>query len=425
MIRKRWISLSCTLFLLVLGALAGCQSKEAVKESRLFGGLVTAAQEGDKEIWTGWLRDSQGKEVTLFKFTVSDAQVKQNYSLFPRRFFAWGPKYLAHCGAEQKDVILIDYKTQKEIFRQQLPERATYLSAQPQGDKFLVATEKALYLLQPGEGSSFTLKRLKEGVFHWPALSPDGQQVAAGKEGGKEPKGPSVEKKLSPDQVGKRPGVALVILDVSSGEEREMLSPFLDRQVPDTTYRIITSVAWSPDGKRVVAGTTSPADPRIERLVSVDVANGQVHELLETTQLYTPPGSFTPDGKYYLFSQGKPDYREFLGEGDQYTGPRVSEPFRAKIGLLEVESGKISYLQNIPPDLHAYWPLTEAKTDLYFHDSDPGGYIYFLDQDHYNWVRFLPEGSLPATGVYRVPLQGGQPERLFEVRGLVSYAVFL
>jgi Tol biopolymer transport system component len=314
---------------------------------------------------------------------------------------------------------------QKEIFRQQLPERATYLSAQPQGDKFLVATEKAFYLLQPAEGSSFTLKRLKEGVFHWPALSPDGQQVAAGKGGGKEREAASVVKKLSPDEVEKGPGTALVILDISSGQEREMLSLLLDRRAPDTTYRIITSVGWSPDGKRVVAGTTSPADPRIEWLVSVDVANGQVHGLLETTQLYTPPGSFTPDGKYYLFSQGKPDYREFLGEGDQYTGPRVPEPFWAKIGLLELESGKISYLQNIPPDLNAYWPLTELKTDVYFHDSDRGGYIYFLDQDHYNWVRFPPEGSLPATGVCRVSLQGGQPERLFEVRGLVSYAVIL
>jgi len=66
-IRKRWISLNCTLFLLVLGALAGCQSKEAVKESRPFWGFVTAAQEGDKEIWTGRLRDSQGKEVTLLR----------------------------------------------------------------------------------------------------------------------------------------------------------------------------------------------------------------------------------------------------------------------------------------------------------------------------------------------------------------------
>ncbi len=181
-------------------------------------GYVSVTQEGDKEVWTGRLRDSRGKEVMLFKFTPSGGEIRQDYDLFPRRFFAWGKRHFAYCGAEQQEIILVDYQAQKEVFRKRFPERVTYLSAHPRGEEFLVATEKALYLLQPAEGSTesrfsektpaFTLRRLKDGVFHWPALSPDGRQVASGKK----------------DKKGE--GTALVVLDLSSGREKEMLPSF-------------------------------------------------------------------------------------------------------------------------------------------------------------------------------------------------------
>lgn len=310
---------------------------------------------------------------------------------------------MAYCGAEQQEVILVDYQTQKEVFRRRFAERVTYLSAHPRGEEFLVATEKALYLVQPAEGSSaprssekapaFILRRLKDGVFHWPALSPDGRQVASGKK----------------DKKGE--GTALVVLDLSSGREREMLPSFTNPCAPDVAYRIITSVAWSPDGKRIVVGTTSPADPRKEWLVILEPETGQKRDLMSTTQLYTPPGCFTPDGKHYLISRGKPDYREFMGEGSQYTGPDVPDPFRAKVVLLEPETGRLTYLRHIPPDLDSYWPL-----------CDPGGKIYFLDKDPDRVVYSLRRDAA-GVSVYRAASQEGQPERLLEVKGLASYAV--
>ncbi|WP_041432813.1 hypothetical protein [Syntrophothermus lipocalidus] len=40
-------------------------------------GYVTITKEGDKEVWTGRLRDSRGKEVMLFKFTPSGGEARQ------------------------------------------------------------------------------------------------------------------------------------------------------------------------------------------------------------------------------------------------------------------------------------------------------------------------------------------------------------
>lgn len=168
----------------MLGGLTGCNDtlgalKEANVRSLL--GYVSVTQEQEGEVWTGRLRDSRGKEVMLFKFTPSGGEARQEYVLFPRRFFAWAGKRVAYCGAEQREVIVVDYQTQKEVFRRRLPERVTYLSAYRKGEEFLVATEKALYLVQPAEESSatrssekapvFTLHRLKDGGFHRPALS--------------------------------------------------------------------------------------------------------------------------------------------------------------------------------------------------------------------------------------------------------------
>jgi len=275
-----FLALAFFFVIVMLGGLTGCNGtlgalKEANDYSPLLG-YVSVAQEQEGEVWTGRLCDSRGKEVMLFKFTPSGGEARQEYVLFPRRFFAWAGKRVAYCGAERQEVILVDYQTQKEVFRRRLPERVTYLSAHPKGEEFLVATEKALYLVQPAEESSatrssekapvFTLRRLKDGVFHWPPLSPDGRQVASGKK----------------DEKGE--GTALVVLDLSSGREKEMLPPFINPGAPDVAYRIITSVAWTPDGKRIVVGATSPADPRVEWLVTLNPETGQKRDLMSTTQ---------------------------------------------------------------------------------------------------------------------------------------------
>ena len=153
-----FLALAFFFVIVMLGGLTGCNGtlgtlKEANDYSPLLG-YVSVTQEQDREVWTGRLHDSWGKEVMLFKFTPSGGEARQEYALFPRRFFAWAGKHVAYCGAEQQEVILVDYETQKEVFRRRLPERVTYLSAHPKGEEFLVATEKALYLGQPAEESS-------------------------------------------------------------------------------------------------------------------------------------------------------------------------------------------------------------------------------------------------------------------------------
>ncbi len=386
------------------GGSGGLGTLNEANASSLLLGYVSLHKEQDRQVWTGWLRDGQGRGARIFEFSPSGARAEQEYTLAPRRFFAWAGRYAAYCGARQKEVILVDYRTKKEVFRRSLPECITYLNANPK-DEFLIATEKSLYILQPakesktprssGKKPAFILHRLKNGVFHWPALSPDGQRVAVGRK----------------DEKGE--GIALVVFDLSSGREKVMLSPYFDPNAPEVAYRLITSIAWSPDGQRLVVGTTSPADPPVEWLVIIDPEVGSRQELVEATQLYTPPGHFTPDGKYYIFSQGKPDYREFMGEGNQYTGPNIPDPFHAKLVLLDLETGGLTYFQQIPASLNAYWPSCDEQEN-----------IYFLDED----IEFgvnppLHQPIETIVGIYRMPLQGGQPKLLLRVKGLISYAV--
>jgi hypothetical protein len=87
-----FLALAPSFVIVMLGGLTGCNGtlgalKGANDRSLL--GYVSVAQEQEGEVWTGRLCDSRGKEVMLFKFTPSGGEVRQEYVLFPRRFFAW------------------------------------------------------------------------------------------------------------------------------------------------------------------------------------------------------------------------------------------------------------------------------------------------------------------------------------------------
>jgi len=89
----------------------------------------------------------------------------------------------------------------------------------------------------------------------------------------------------------------------------------------------------------------------------------------------------------------------------------VPDPFRAKLVLLELETGRLAYLRHIPPDLNSYWPLCDREGKIYFLDKDPDRVVSSLRRD------------AAGVSVYRAASQEGQPERLLGVKGLVNYAV--
>lgn len=79
------------------------------------------------ESFEGRLVDSRGNDKLLFKFKTTDAGIDNNFTLFPRRFFAWGKNYVAYT-QNLKEVILVDYKTGKEVYRQGLNERVEFIN---------------------------------------------------------------------------------------------------------------------------------------------------------------------------------------------------------------------------------------------------------------------------------------------------------
>lgn len=95
----------------------------------------------------GRLVDSRGNDKLLFKFKTTDAGIDNNFTLFPRRFFAWGKNYVAYT-QNLKEVILVDYKTGKEVYRQGLNERVEFINVNKEREEFVIASEKALYILK-------------------------------------------------------------------------------------------------------------------------------------------------------------------------------------------------------------------------------------------------------------------------------------
>lgn len=52
-----------------------------------------------------------------------------------------------------------------------------------------------------------------------------------------------------------------------------------------------------------------------------------------------------------MFTQGEPEYREF---GDYSP---IIEPFRSKPVIVDLNTGKLEIVNNVPKDTNIYWPI--------------------------------------------------------------------
>ncbi|WPX10059.1 hypothetical protein [Anaerocellum danielii] len=92
---------------------------------------------------------------------------------------------------------------------------------------------------------------------------------------------------------------------------------------------------------------------------------GNVTEFTKNTGLCNPPVCSFSENKF-IFSQGSPGYKEF---GDY---SNIKDPFRAKLVLLSIKNGNSEYINRIPKNINAYWPVI-GLDGIYF--TDRGGYI--------------------------------------------------
>jgi len=337
----------------------------------------------------GRLVDNRGNDNLLFKFKTTDAEVDKNFTLFPRRFFAWGKNYVAYT-QNLKEVILVDCKTRKEVFRQGLNERIEFINVNREKEEFVIATEKALYVLkyQKKQGnekkSLFILERVAEGKFCWPSLSCDSRYIVCGENNNKE----------------NYSATSFVLIDLQSNTKKKIFSEKIGNLPLTQDYRLIFSTAISDDNKWAVISTSSSASPPYVYLVAVNLKSGAVREFSKNTGLCNSPGFFISNDKY-MFAQGEPEYKGF---GDYSS---IIDPFRSKPVILDLNTGKLEIVNDVPKDINAYWPIYGNNKA-----------IYFIDR---NYQSFVPN-KIFDTNIYR--LKNKKVELLFQIKGgIVSYDV--
>ncbi|ABP67089.1 hypothetical protein Csac_1496 [Caldicellulosiruptor saccharolyticus DSM 8903] len=336
----------------------------------------------------GRLVDSKGNDKLLFKFKTSNAEIDQKLTFFPHRFFSWGKNHVAYT-QNLKEVILVDYKTGREVYKQKLNEGIEFINVNKAKEEFVIATEKALYILkyrkkqENDKKSPFILKRVAEGKFWFPSISIDSRYIVCGE--------------IASNNIL---ATSLVLFDLLNNTKKKLISEKLGNLPLTQDYRLIYSTAISNDNKWVVISTSSSGTPPYRYLTAINLKSGLVKEFGSNTGLCNSPGCFVSSDKY-MFTQGEPEYREF---GDYSP---IIEPFRSKPVIVDLNTGKLEIVNNVPKDTNIYWPI-------YKNDKT----IYFIDRKYYSFV----PNKIFDTNIYR--LKNKKFELLFQIKGgIVSYDV--
>ncbi|WP_039765644.1 MULTISPECIES: hypothetical protein [unclassified Caldicellulosiruptor] len=389
LVPKLFAVIACFAGILLVGFLIIYSRQNIVK----IGYVRILGNENINEIYgrtlEGRVIDSRGNDNLLFKFKTADSEIDKNFTLFPRRFFAWGKNHIAYTN-DLKEIIVVNYKTRKEVYRQKLNERIEYISVNKEKEEFVIATSKALYLLRnknkvrDEDNNEFLLTRIAEGKFCCPSISSDSRYIVCGEYDNK-------ENELA---------VSLVMFDLLNKTKKKLLSEKIGNFSVKEVYRIIYFTAINRINKWIVLQSRTPAEPPYVWISAIDLKSGTKKEFTENTGLSNSPGCFVSEDKY-LFTQGEPEYRGF---GDYST---INDPFKSKPVILDLNTGKLEIVNDVPKDINVYWPI-------YGNDKA----IYFIDR---NYQSFVPN-KIFDTNIYR--LKNKKVELLFQVKGgIVSYDV--
>ncbi|BCS81603.1 hypothetical protein CaldiYA01_15630 [Caldicellulosiruptor diazotrophicus] len=334
------------------------------------------------------LVDSKGNDKLLFKFKTSNAEIDQKLTFFLRRFFSWGKNHVAYT-QNLKEVILVDYKTGREVYKQRLNERVEFINVNKVKEEFVIATEKALYILkyqnkqENDKKFPFILERVAEGKFWFPSISSDSRYIVCGE--------------IASNNIL---ATSLVLFDLLNNTKKKLISEKMGNLPLTVDHRLIYSTAISKENKWVVISTSSSGTPPYRYLTAINLKSGLVKEFGSNTGLCNSPGCFVSSDKY-MFTQGEPEYREF---GDYSP---IIEPFRSKPVIVDLNTGKLEIVNNVPKDTNIYWPI-------YKNDKT----IYFIDRKYYSFV----PNKIFDTNIYR--LKNKKFELLFQIKGgIVSYDV--
>jgi Tol biopolymer transport system component len=242
-----------------------------------------------------------------------------------------------------------------------------------------------------------------EGFNSRPAWSPDGKSLAY------------VSVRPSPGALPPRRAV-LVIRSVETGQERE-LYPKAD----------LRNLHWSPDGRSILCGIS---------LQLIDVQSGDVTPILQvrTADALRVGGTWSRDGKAVFYFRvdlaGRTPIERLSIMVYDLTIGKEKELYREGVGipgLLVSPNGR--QLVFIGEDLHTLMIMPteggEPRELLRVQEDTEGisGIEWTLDGRYFLFIWAKPDPDQPLRGLWRIPAEGGDPQKLMEMDGLTEISL--
>ncbi len=225
----------------------------------------------------------------------------------------------------------------------------------------------------------------------------------------------------------------LAIKELDAGKERTIAD----------NLKNVTAYSWSPDGKSILIidrGLTNVFTRKDYKggIFLTDVGNGQTKQILNLSNLkFNPPDDdryplsdiqFSPDGKsiYYLINSDRLVKRNLMTGNEQVLYRNnmferyvlnVSPDCKTLLfGLFNLEEKK-AHLYTMPAEGGKEKEICAVQGEKSFRFNSAvwtpdGRYIYFL------------EGADGNTDLWRVPAEGGTPEKVWQTKDPVDFISF-